>query len=203
MKRHLPLILFLAATVPAAHAANAGDWEVKFGLHSVTPKSDNGHLAAGTLAADVGSSLRPTISVEYRITPNLGVEVLGALPFQHDVKLNGAKAATVKHLPPTLTLQWHFMPGGNMDPFVGLGLNYTRFFSIDETGPLAGTRLDLGNSWGPSAHAGVAFALSDRWSLTGDVRWARIRTDAKVDGAKVGTVAIDPMVYGFALGYRF
>ncbi len=203
MKRHLPLILFLAAVAPAAHAAKAGDWEVKFGLHSVTPKSDNGHLAGGALKTDVDNSVRPTVSLEYRITPNLGVEVLAALPFEHDVKLNGAKAATVKQLPPTVTLQWHFLPDGNIDPFVGVGLTYTRFFSIDETGPIAGTRLDLDDSWGPSAHAGVAFALSDRWSLTGDVRWARIRTDAKVDGVKVGTVNIDPMVYGLAVGYRF
>src|SRR5690606_30547831 len=123
---------------------------------------------------------------------NLGVEVLGALPFQHDVRLDGAKAASVKQLPPTVSLQWHFLPDGRIDPFVGLGLNYTRFFSIDEKGPLAGTRLDLDDSWGMAAHAGVAFALADRWSLTTDVRWIRIRTDAKVDGAKVGTVDIDP-----------
>ncbi len=203
MKPILPLALALAAVLPTAHAAQAGDWEVKLGVHAVDPKSDNGTLAGGALKTDVGSSVRPTISLEYRITPNLGVEVLGALPFQHDVRLDGAKAASVKQLPPTVSLQWHFLPDGRIDPFVGLGLNYTRFFSIDEKGPLAGTRLDLDDSWGVAAHAGVAFALADRWSLTTDVRWIRIRTDAKVDGAKVGTVDIDPLVYGLAVGYRF
>ncbi|WP_300615154.1 OmpW family outer membrane protein [Dokdonella sp.] len=203
MKPILPLALALAAVLPTAHAAQAGDWEVKLGVHAVDPKSDNGTLAGGALKTDVGSSVRPTISLEYRITPNLGVEVLGALPFQHDVRLDGAKAASVKQLPPTVSLQWHFLPDGRIDPFVGLGLNYTRFFSIDEKGPLAGTRLDLDDSWGVAAHAGVAFALADRWSLTTDARWIRIRTDAKVDGAKVGTVDIDPLVYGLAVGYRF
>jgi len=28
-------------------------------------------------------------------------------------------------------------------------------------------------------------------------------SDVNVDGAKVGTVHIDPRVYGFAVGYRF
>lgn len=199
----LPLALALAAAVPAAHAAQAGDWELKVGVHAVDPKSDNGRLAGGALKADVDSSVRPTISIEYRVTPNLGLEVLGALPFQHEVRLNGAKAASVKQLPPTVSLQWHFLPDGRIDPFVGLGLNYTRFFSIDEKGPLSGTRLDLDDSWGVAAHAGVAFAFAERWSLTADLRWIRIRTDAEVDGAKVGTVDIDPLVYGVAVGYRF
>ncbi|NCT68119.1 MAG: OmpW family protein [Rhodanobacteraceae bacterium] len=203
MKNVLPLAIALIAAAPVAHATEAGNWEVKFGLHAVDPKSDNGTLAGGALKTAVDSSVRPSVSLEYRVTPNLGVEVLGALPFQHEVKLNGAKAATVKQLPPTVSLQWHFLPDGKIDPFVGLGVNYTRFFSIDETGPLAGTRLDLSDSWGVAAHAGVAFALQDRWSLTLDARWIRIRSDAKVNGANVGTVAIDPLVYGVAVGYRF
>lgn len=199
----LPLVLALAAAVPAAHAAQAGEWELKVGVHAVDPKSDNGRLAGGALKADVDSSVRPTISLEYRVTPNLGLEVLGALPFQHEVRLNGAKAASVKQLPPTVSLQWHFLPDGKIDPFLGLGLNYTRFFSIDEKGPLSGMRLDLDDSWGVAAHAGVAFAFAERWSLTADLRWIRIRTDAEVDGAKVGTVDVDPLVYGVAVGYRF
>jgi len=202
--RCLPLLLVAGAVaVPAAHAAQAGDWELKVGVHAVDPKSGNGDLADGAFQADVGSSTRPTISLEYRVTANLGLEVLGALPFQHDVKLNGTKAATVKQLPPTVTLNWHFLPEGKVDPFLGVGFNYTRFFSIREKGPLEGTSLDLDDSWGASAHAGVAFALTDRWSLTGDVRWARIRSKAKLNGDGIGTVTIDPLVYGLAVGYRF
>lgn len=203
MKTILPLALALLVAMPAARAAEAGDWEFKFGVHAVDPKSGNGRLAGGTLEADVDSAFSPTFSLEYRINPNLGLEVLAALPFKHDVDLNGTKAATVKHLPPTVSLQWHFMPEGKVDPFVGLGLNYTRFFSIDETGPLEGTRLDLDDSWGLAAHAGLAFPLKDRWSMTVDVRWMDIESDVEVNGAKVGTVDIDPLVYGVAFGYRF
>lgn len=198
----LPLAIMLAVGATAAHAEQ-GDWQVKFGVHAVDPKSNNGHLAGGTLAADVDSAWSPSVTLEYSVTNNLGIEVLAALPFEHDVKLNGAKAATVKQLPPTVSLQWHFMPDAKMSPFVGLGVNYTRFFSIDETGPLAGAKLDLGDSWGLAAHAGLDVALAPRWSLTVDARWIDIDTDAKVGGAKVGSVAIDPLVYGIALGYRF
>lgn len=193
----------LAGMATAARATEAGDWVVKFGAHQVSPKSDNGRLAGGALKADVGGDARPTVSLEYFLTPNWGLEVLAALPFEHEVKLNGTHAADVKHLPPTVSVQYHFAPGAKVSPFVGIGLNYTRFFGIKEKGPLAGTKLDLEDSWGAAAHAGVDLSLNERWSLTADVRWIGIETEAKVNGAKVGTVKIDPWVYGIAVGYRF
>ena len=76
-------------------------------------------------------------------------------------------------------------------------------FSIDEKGAQAGTRLELDDSWGVAAHAGVEYAIDARWSLTVDARWIKLSTDAKLDGARIGSVDIDPLVYGFAIGYRF
>ena len=197
------LSTLLAATMGSAQATEAGDWVIKAGLHKVSPKSNNGTLAGGTLKTDVDDSARPSISFEYFLTPNWGVEVLGALPFKHEVTLNGARSAHVKHLPPTVSVQYHFMPQAQFSPFVGLGLNYTRFFSIRETGPLADTRLKLSDSFGAAFHAGVDIQFAERWMLTADVRWMNIETDAKVNGNKVGTVKIDPWVYGASIGYRF
>jgi outer membrane protein len=206
MKTATALALALTAATaaaPHAHAQDGGNWQVKIGVHVVDPKSDNGTLAAGALQTDVGNGVSPTVTLEYRCSPNLGIELLAALPFEHEVRLNGAKAASVKQLPPTLSLQWHFMPGAQFSPFVGVGVNYTRFFSIDEKGPLDGAHLNLSDSWGVATHAGVDYALDERWSLSADVRWIKISSDAKVNGAKVGTVDIDPLTYGFAVGYRF
>lgn len=202
--RRTPLLAaWLALAAPLAQAADAGDWQLKLGAHVVDPTSDNGSLAGGALKSDVDSSWRPTIALEYFFTPHLGLEVLGALPFAHEVRLNGARAVSVKQLPPTVSLQWHFNPAGKVDPFVGAGINVTRFFSIDEKGPLAGTNVDLSDSWGLAAHAGLEFRTSARASIIVDARWADIDTKVKVDGARVGTVAIDPLVYGVAFAYRF
>jgi len=197
------LAALLAGITGTVQAGEAGDWVLKLGAHQVAPKSDNGRLAGGALKVGVGDDARPTISLEYLVTPNWGMEVLGALPFKHEVTLNGAKAADVKHLPPTVSVQYHFMPQEQFSPFIGVGLNYTRFFGIRETGPLSGARLDLSDSWGGAVHAGFDVRFAERWLLTADVRWMNIETDAKVDGAKVGTVKIDPWVYGIAIGYRF
>jgi len=187
----------------AAHADDGGNWVVKIGAHNVDPQSDNGTLAHGALRVDAGSDASLTFTGERMMTPNWGIEVLAALPFQHDVKINGVKAATVKHLPPTFSLQYHFLPDNTISPFVGVGINYTTFFDEKTTGPLAGAKLNLSDTWGPAAHGGVDFRLNDRWLVTLDARWMKIDPDARVNGAKLGTVHIDPLVYGFAVGYRF
>lgn len=195
------IVPMLVAT--ATQAQQTDSWVVKIGAHSANPKSDNGLLADGALKADVGSDARPTITGEYMFDSNFGVEVLASLPFEHEIKLNGVKAGTVKHLPPTVSLQYHFNPTGRVSPFIGTGVNYTLFFSEHSTGPLAGTRLKLDNSWGPAAHAGIDFRLDERWLLTLDARWIKMDADVSVNGSKVGTVHIDPFIYGAAIGYRF
>lgn len=195
--------LFALLLGSAGAQAQAYDWTFKVGAHQVQPRSDNGRLAGGSLQSDVSGDWRPTFQLEYFLGESWGVELLAATPFKHDVKLNGAKAAEVSHLPPTLSLKYHFNRGGKVSPFVGIGLNYTAFFDVEERGPLAGTQLTLGKSWGAAAHAGLDFALDERWLLAVDVRWMDIDTEARVNGAKVGTVNIDPLAYGLAVGYRF
>ena len=131
------------------------------------------------------------------------MEVLAACPFRHEVSLNGVKAASVKHLPPTVSLQYHFNPAGKWSPFVGFGLNYTYFFGEHTRGPLQGHTLSLDNSFGAAAHVGVDYRMDNTWILSVDARWMSIDAKAKVDGAGVGTVHIDPFVYGVAIGRKF
>ena len=100
-------------------------------------------------------------------------------------------------------MQYHFgAPDAKVKPFVGAGVNYTWFFSEDTTGPLAGTKLGLDNSWGAAVHAGIDFKVG-KGALRVDVRKIDIDTDAKLNGAKLGTVNIDPLVYGAAYVMKF
>jgi outer membrane protein len=207
MKVLLPLAIAAAfgatAIAPAAHAdTNDDNWVVRFGVHAVDPKSNNGTLAGAR--ASVDSNVRPTGSIEYMFTPNLGVDLLAAWPFQHDVKLSGlGKVAQTKQLPPTLGVNYHFMPDRTVSPFVGIGLNYTNFFDTKGTGALAGDSVSIANSWGVAAHAGIDVKINAKWIFTADLRWMNIESDVKVNGAKVGTAKIDPLAYGVSLGYRF
>ena len=205
MKALLPLFIAAAlgtVAAPAAHADTNDNWVVRFGAHVVDPKSNNGTLAGAK--ATVDSSVRPSASLEYMITPNLGVDLLAAWPFEHDVKLAGlGKVAQTKQLPPTVGLNYHFMPSNSWSPFLGLGLNYTNFFDTKSAGALKGASVSIENSWGVAAHAGVDFNINPKWLITADVRWINIKSDVKVGGAKVGSATINPFVYGLSVGYRF
>lgn len=205
----LPLILAsLAAAVSLAAtpamAQSKGDWTVSAGVHQVAPKSNNGSLAGGTLKVDVDSDIKPTITGEYFIADNLGIEVLAALPFKHDISINGlGRVGSTKHLPPVVSLQYHFNSAGKVSPFLGAGLNYTTFFSEDTTGALAGSRLKLDDSWGLAAHAGVDFAIGEKGALRVDLRWIDIDSKVKLNGEKIGTVNIDPLAYGVSYVFKF
>lgn len=203
----LAAVLALAAT--PALAQSAGSWTLGVGAHNVAPRSDNGTLTAtplGNLDMDVGSNTRPTITGEYFLKDNLGLEVLAALPFQHDINVVGVgQVGSTKHLPPTVSLQYHFGTG-KVKPFVGVGLNYTKFFSTKSEGAIAGTDLELSDSWGLAGHIGVDFQVSEKAAIRIDYRKIDIDTDVKLNGANLGTnntVNIDPSVYGVAYVFQF
>jgi outer membrane protein len=201
----LPASLATALVLAAspAMAQSKGDWTVAAGVHQVAPKSSNGTLAGG-LQVDVDSDIKPTITGEYFIADNLGIELLAALPFKHDININGlGRVGSTKHLPPVVSLQYHFNSSGKVSPFVGAGLNYTTFFSEETSGALAGSTLKLDDSWGLAAHAGLDFAIGSNGALRVDVRWIDIDSDVKLNGEKLGTVNIDPLAYGVAYVFKF
>ena len=207
MKKSLLLpalaIALSAASLPAL-AQSKGDWTLGLGVHQVNPKSDNGSLADGTLPVDVGSDVKPTITFEYFVRDNLGVEVLASWPFEHDINIEGlGQVGSTKHLPPTVSLQYHLNGNNKVAPFVGAGVNYTKFFSESERGALAGSDLSLGGSWGLALHAGLDFKLTEKSAIRVDARWIDIDTSVRLDGADLGTVNIDPLVYGAAYVLKF
>ena len=207
MIKHLVCAAVAAASaclVQPAFAQSAGHWAFGVGVHQVNPKSHNGSLAGDSLDVEVGSSVRPTVTAEHFFRDGWGVEALAALPFQHDIELKGlGRVASTRQLPPTLSLQYHFNQQGRVSPFLGAGINYTTFFSEDTTGALAGTDLELEDSWGPAARAGIDFAVGDKSALRFDVRWIDIDSDVIVDGAEIGTAEIDPLAYGVTYVFKY
>lgn len=193
------LILTTAMGAMAAPLAaqSQGDWTFGVGLGWVNPKSNNGAVGAAGLTID--EDIRPTFTVEYFFRDNLGVELLAATPFEHTISLGGAAVATTKHLPPTLSVNYHFPTRTSFKPFVGIGVNYTTFF--EETTALG--NLELDDSWGIALHAGTDYQISDNGSLRLDVRWIDINTDATLNGAPLAGVEIDPLIVGVSYVHKF
>jgi outer membrane protein len=137
-------------------------------------------------------------------TERWGVEVFAALPVSHDITLlDTGKVAEVKQLPSTASLQYHFFdPNGRIRGYVGAGLSYTTFMDESTSGALTGTDLQLDSSLGPAAQAGLDFDLGRAWFVSIDARWFDIDTAARLDGARLGTLEIDPYAFGMSIGRR-
>ena len=149
-------------------------------------------------------------------TEQFGIELLAATPFSHDIDVNevNAQAGETKHLPPTLSIQWYPRGGkSGWQPYVGVGVNYTYFFDEKADSDLEGivgkADLDLDDSFGLSASAGVDIPFGEHWAFNAGIWYIDIDTTAEVtlreaDNAKVKfDVDIDPWVYNIGIAYKF
>ena len=143
----------------------------------------------------------PEVDISYFFTPDIAAELVLTVPQKQALSSSvlGGQIGTFKHLPPTLTLQYHFAPGANVRPYVGAGVNYTRFSSVNLP---AGVDIDR-NSFGLALQAGVDIPLSRNLSLNFDIKKVQIRTDVLAAGAKIGAFKADPLLIGVGLGWRF
>ena len=200
MKIRLAVATILTAMglAQAAAAQDAGEWILRSGFHSIEPKSHN-HAFVG-----VEDAIGLTFSATYMVAPNCGVELLAALPFLHGISLNGTgDVGETDLLPPTLSAQYHFNPNGRVRPYIGAGLNYTMFSGERTWGALQGAKLELDPSFGPVAQFGLDVDVIPGWFINVDARWFDIDTGAKLNGADLGTIEIDPYAFGLSIGHRF
>lgn len=193
-----------AAAVTAstqAFAYGAGDFFTRVGVAKVEPKSDNGTILGG-VEVDVEDDSAFAFTLGYRFTDKLGVELLAAEPFDHRFEVEGVTGGSTDHLPPTLTLQYYPLGGSDayVQPYVGVGVNYTRFSDeqLDVDLPV-----ELDDSWGAVGQLGVDVLIDEHWALNGAVWYMDIDSDVKVGGADAGTVEIDPVVVMGGISYRF
>ncbi len=193
----LTLSTALIAMAAPAFAQSQGDWTVGVGVGYLDPKSDNGTIAGAP--ATIDADTRPIFTAEYFIRDNLGIELLAATPFKHTIALGGVDAATVKHLPPTLSVNYHFPTNSAWKPYVGAGLNYTIFF--DEQTALGDLKVD--DSFGVSLQAGLDYMVSDNGAVRLNVRWFDIDSDVSLNGTNIGTAEIDPFLVGVSYVHKF
>jgi outer membrane protein len=196
----------MAVACSGAAWAAPGDLTVRVGAAHVAPNDDSSDLDGAEVSVDGSTSLG--ISLSYMLGERLGIGVLGAWPFEHDIKgagtLDGAgTVAKTKHLPPTVTLQYHFAPEASVRPFVGAGINYTKFFSEKTEGALDGVDINLDDSWGWALEAGVDVDIASDWFLSGQIFYIAIDTTAELAGVGNIDVDIDPWVFMASVGRTF
>jgi outer membrane protein len=194
------------------------DFAQKSDAFSVTPFGSDTAVDIPKDAVTINKKWIPDIDLEYFFTKNFSTELVLTYPQSQDVTVNvpGVGAVGVgsfKHLPPTLTAKWNFLPDGMFRPYVGVGVNLTIISNVNLNvpvgaspinGPLA---LDLNKtSVGIAGQIGADFKVADHVFINGDVKYVQLGTDVKVPalgGATLTKVHLDPWLLGVGIGYRF
>ncbi len=215
MKKMTCLTLALLSTLAVAGASTttaakeAGDLLVRVRGLAVIPQEGGTTDAIGG-SADIDNSVVPELDFTYFITDNIAAElILATTP--HDVSVSNTSLGRdvdlgdVWLLPPTLSLQYHFMPKSAFSPYVGAGVNYTFFLNEDKGNDPAVTKVEYEDGFGFALQAGFDYQIDDRWSFNFDVKKMFLETDVKVNNGAINArdVNIDPWIIGIGFGYRF
>jgi outer membrane protein len=197
MKKTLLAVAALCAMTSGAAMAQQqdGKWQVR--VRAVNLDAANkGEAAKGAAGVSINDKVIPELDISYYFTPNFAAELVLTYPQKQDVRSNGVKIGSLKHLPPSLMAQYHFTNFGAFKPYVGAGINYTRFSNVDLPAGLDVKR----NSWGGALQVGFDYALDKNWSLNFDVK--KVYIDTTINNG-IGKFKIDPILVGVGVGYRF
>lgn len=206
----------LFASLAGSAAADQGDWLVRLRGIVVAPTENSSNVLPGFPGGEVGveNAFVPELDFTYFFTRNFAAELILATS-PHDLAGEGTlsalgEIADVMVLPPTLTLQYHFNPGGRLRPYAGIGVNWSIFYSEDASAALVGalgpTSVTVDDSVGVAYQVGFDLALSERWFLNADVKYIQIDTTATLNsGGTINAVDVDldPIVAGVGVGLRF
>ncbi|NHB58137.1 outer membrane beta-barrel protein [Acinetobacter sp. 194] len=180
-------------------SAMAGQFQVKVGASLLSPTNDT-KIDLGKVEADNEFAFTP--SVEYFFNDNFSAELLLATPIRHDVLLDGNSVATIKHLPPTVTLKYHLKNSTRFTPYIGVG--GTAFIAWDEQGAAKNVK----EEFGVAGQIGFNYQPADakNWGVFFDVRYADLSPEVTLVPAVGGQkfdLDIDPLVYTIGYSYKF
>jgi outer membrane protein len=139
-------------------------------------------------------------------TEGRGPATLGSVPY------NGQVISTARWLAPTLLLEYVFGdPNSRLRPYVGAGVNYTKFISRQSTaagdaasgGP---TSIALPSSVGPAVTAGLSYEVAERWHVYASYSVAQVNSKLTADTAgllRTSEVHFWPNAVVLSVGYSF
>ncbi|MEG9490576.1 OmpW/AlkL family protein [Mannheimia indoligenes] len=216
-KTTLAILLGSTLLAGSAMAHQAGDTMFRFGAVHVKANSSSTTTTPAKLVdvdLTVKNNTQLGLTATYMLADNVGIELLGATPFSHKIdayvpqlNLDLGPVVSLKQLPPSLYAQYYFFePNAKVKPYVGAGLNYTRFYhakSVDS----AVTNLNVKkHSFGPVANLGVDVKLTDNIYFNAAAWYTRIKTTAKFTAKDLDhevKVKLDPVVLFAGFGVKF
>lgn len=142
----------------------------------------------------------PEFDISYYFLPNVSAELALTNPQKHEIYLDRGLVGSVRQRPSSLHVKFHFNPDAAIDPYLGLGINYTHFSSVHLLNESAS--LDS-SSTGWSLQGGFDFKLTRNWSMNLDLRKVRKQSDILIGRKKASAIQFDPWLLGLGFAYRF
>ena len=212
MQKIIRSLTLLSTATLLAGGAMAQANTVKLGVIVYQPHAKtSGITGLGVPAgadATIDSATTALFTYEREIAPNMGLELVLGVPPTVKAKASGTvpflgEVLSAKNVAPTLLLNYHFgAAGSQLRPYLGVGINYTRFTGASTP---YGWRVSLSDSWGLAAQAGVDFTLGKQWGLFASIGAAQVKSDLVAVGASVlrSTIDFRPITYAAGVAYKF
>ena len=203
MRKQLIALAAVAALAPQfAAAQDSGNWLVRG--RALYLQSDNGGSTNPDLKLSTNDKAFPELDISYFFTPNVAAELILTYPQYQEIKSDGVKIGGFRHLPPTLTAQYHFTNFQGFRPYVGAGINFTSITQVHWIDAVQSLKPSVSdNSFGWAVQAGVDIPVGNGWLVNLDVKKVKIGVDVKLDGTKIGDFNVDPLLFSVGVGYRF
>jgi outer membrane protein len=228
MKKTLAVLaVATAASAFWAAPALAQDNTVRAGIYVIRYHASaddvSGPFAPSGLNLDVKNVNTAYFAYLRRVAPHVEIELAGGWPPKTEtigkgpatvgsVPYDGQVIATSKWFSPSLLAIFKFLgDSAPVNPYVGVGLNYTHFYdrtSTEAGNQVAGgpTKISLSDSWGPAATIGVYFRIDRSWSIDASYSRAKVKSDleAETSGAvRRTTIRFNPAAWVLSGGYSF
>ena len=211
----IPAIAMLAAAFaasPAAAQEASSEWYVHGGLTRLSLADAIKLDFAGAPVPGAGihtkPSYTPTVQVGRFVATHVAVSLTVGLPPHIDIQGRGTlqpfgKLAETTYGPAVLSLQYHPLRKGPVQPYVGAGAAYMIIFSTKDA---AFQNVRIANDLGPAIEGGTDIMISRRIGVFLDAKKAFLRTTARgtFGGAPVvGKVRLDPLALTAGLTVHF
>jgi outer membrane protein len=201
------------AALLAASVASAQSNMFKLGVTEYTTHSrTDGITGVGVppgADAQTGNATTVILVYERLLTPNVGAEFVLGIPPKITARATGTVAflgddvLSARNVAPTVFLNYHVgAPGDTWRPYLGAGINYTKFVQIKSK---LASDVKMSDSTGWAAQAGIDYVLTPEWSLFASVAALKVKSKLVASGSTVLQTTIDfrPIVYSFGAAYRF
>ncbi|HQU04817.1 MAG TPA: OmpW family outer membrane protein [Acidocella sp.] len=189
----------------------AGDILARLRIDGVMPQNYSSSVTLTGSNALAGSKVHtsdyviPEVDLSYFFTQHISIEAIAGTS-RHNAwattPIGTVKVGSTWVIPPIVTLQYHFSTIFGFTPYIGAGISAMLFYNTHHAQDLNSVYFQ--NGIGPAVEAGVDYNVTGNWYANFAIKQSFAGTEVTINhGAIVGKTALDPLVIGAGIGYRF